>query len=86
MVASATTIVHARGTAYGVRLDDIALYKGKVCALCRYNPNAPLRQGMRGLRVKALQEKLNRLGANLDMDGIYGSKTAAAVRKYGEVK
>lgn len=86
MVASATTIVHARGTSYGVRLDDIALYAGKVCALCRYNPNAPLRQGMRGLRVKALQEKLNRRGANLDMDGIYGSKTAAAVRKYGEVK
>ena len=86
MVVSSSTIVHARGTAYGVRLDDIALYAGKVCALCRYNPNAPLRQGMRGLRVKALQEKLNRLGANLDMDGIYGSKTAAAVRKYGEVK
>lgn len=85
MVASATTIVHARGTAYGVRLDDIALYKGKVCALCRYNPDAPLRQGMRGLRVKALQERLNKLGAKLETDGVYGSKTAAAVKKYGEV-
>lgn len=84
MVVSSSTIVHARGTAYGVRLDDIALYAGKVCALCRYNPNAPLRQGMRGLRVKALQEKLNRLGANLETDGIYGAKTAAAVKKFGE--
>ena len=85
MVASATTIVHARGTAYGVRLDDIALYKGKVCAVCRYNPDAPLRQGMRGLRVKALQERLNAKGAKLETDGIYGAKTAAAVKKYGEV-
>ena len=84
MVASPTTIVHARGTAYGVRLDDIALYKGKVCAVCRYNPDAPLRQGMRGLRVKALQERLNKLGAKLDVDGVYGSKTAAAVKKYKE--
>lgn len=85
MVASATTIVHARGTAYGVRLDDIALYKGKVCAVCRYNPDAPLRQGMRGLRVKALQERLNAKGAKLETDGVYGAKTAAAVKKYGEV-
>lgn len=84
MVASATTIVHARGTAYGVRLDDIALYKGKVCAVCRYNPDAPLRQGMRGLRVKALQERLNAKGAKLETDGVYGAKTAAAVKKYGE--
>ena len=85
MVASPTTIVHARGTSYGVRLDDVALYKGKVCALCRYTPSAPLRQGMRGLRVKALQERLNKLGAKLETDGVYGSKTAAAVKKYGEV-
>ena len=85
MVASATTIVHARGTAYGVRLDDVALYKGKVCAVCRYNPDAPLRQGMRGLRVKALQERLNAKGAKLETDGVYGAKTAAAVKKYGEV-
>ena len=85
MVASPTTIVHARGTSYGVRLDNIALYKGKVCAVCRYNPGAPLRQGMRGLRVKALQERLNAKGAKLETDGIYGAKTAAAVQKYGEV-
>ena len=85
MVAGATTIVHARGTAYGVRLDDIALYKGKVCAVCRYNPTAPLRQGMRGLRVKALQDRLNAKGAKLETDGVYGAKTAAAVQKYGEV-
>ena len=85
MVASATTIVHARGTSYGVRLDDIALYKGKVCAVCRYNPDVPLRRGMRGLRVKALQERLNKLGAKLETDGVYGAKTAAVVKKYGEM-
>ena len=85
LVSSPTSIVHARGTAYGVRLDDLLLYKGKVCALCRYNPDAPLRQGMRGLRVKALQAKLNAKGAKLEADGVYGSKTAAAVKKYGEV-
>ena len=84
MVAGATTIVHARGTAYGVRLDDVALYNGAVCAVCRYNPSAPLRQGMRGLRVKALQERLNAKGAQLEIDGIYGAKTAAAVKKYRE--
>lgn len=84
MVASPTTIVHARGTSYGVRLDDITLYRGKVCALCRYNPDASLRQGMRGLRVKALQERLNKLGAKLETDGVYGAKTAAAAKKYGE--
>lgn len=85
MVASAQTIVHARGTKYGVRLDDIALYKGKVCAVCRYNPDAPLRRGMRGLRVKAYQEWLNERGAKLDADGVYGLKTEKAAKKYGEV-
>ena len=44
-----------------------------------------LRQGMRGLRVKALQERLNAKGAKLEADGVYGAKTAAAVKKYGEV-
>ena len=40
---------------------------------------------MRGLRVKALQDRLNKLGAKLETDGVYGAKTAAAVKKYGEV-
>ena len=31
------------------------------------------------------QERLNKLGAKLETDGVYGSKTAAAVKKYGEV-
>lgn len=85
MVASAQTIVHARGTKYGVRLDDIALYKGKVCAVCRYNPDAPLRRGMRGKRVKALQKRLNELGAGLAVDGKLGAQTEAAMQKYKEV-
>lgn len=84
MVANQNEIVHARGTAYGVRRDDIELYKGRVCAVIRYNPNAPLRLGMRGLRVKVLQERLNRRGANLEADGVYGKKTAEAVKKFGE--
>ena len=84
MVANQSEIVHARGTAYGVRRDDIELYKGRVCAVIRYNPNAPLRLGMRGLRVKVLQEQLNRRGANLEADGVYGKKTAEAVKKFGE--
>lgn len=82
IVVDSQQIVHARGTAYGVRKDDIELYKGKVCAILRYNPDAPLRKGMRGLRVEALQKALNLKGAKLDVDGIYGAATERAVKKY----
>lgn len=85
MVESKTTIVHARGTAYGVRTDDIELYKGKVCAVVRYNPKTPLRRGMKGLRVAELQRKLNTKGAELTIDGDYGAATEAAVKKLGGV-
>lgn len=83
IVVDSQQIVHARGTAYGVRKDDIELYKGKICAILRYNPDAPLRKGMRGLRVMELQKSLNRKGAGLKEDGLYGKETEKAVRKYG---
>lgn len=82
MVANDESIVHARGKAYGVRLDGRGLYAGKVCALTRYDPEAPLRQGMQGGRVKALQHALNARGAGLEEDGIYGEKTAQAYAKH----
>lgn len=85
MVVDESTIVHARSTNYGVRTDKLSLYSGKVCAVVRYNPACTLRKGMRGLRVKALQERLNQQGAALAVDGVYGSSTEAAVRKYAQV-
>lgn len=43
---------------------------------------ATLKQGSTGSDVTSLQKKLNSLGYSLSEDGIYGSKTAAAVRDY----
>lgn len=83
MVADKDTIVHARSTKYGVCTNDIDLYSGKVCALLRFDPSAPLRRGMRGLRVKALQEELIAQGADIEADGIFGAATEKAVDKYG---
>lgn len=83
IVADRDTIVHARGKAYGVRTDDIQLYAGKVCALLRFDPSAPLRRGMRGPRVARLQEELNAQGAKLEVDGIFGADTEKAADKYG---
>lgn len=83
MVADRNTIVHARSTKYGVRTDDIDLYAGKVCAVLRFDPSAPLRKGMRGPRVKTLQEELIAQGADLSADGIFGTATEKAADKYG---
>ena len=83
MVAGKDEIVHARSTKYGVRTDPLTLYAGKVCAVVRFDPSAPLRRGMRGLRVKALQELLNEQGAKLETDGIFGPATEKAADKYG---
>lgn len=83
MVADKDTIVHARSTKYGVCTNDIDLYAGKVCALLRFDPSAPLRRGMRGLRVKALQEELIAQGADIEADGIFGTATEKAADKYG---
>ncbi len=51
MVASAAKIVHARGTAYGVRMDSLTHYAGKVCALVRNNTACDLVVGHRGCKT-----------------------------------
>lgn len=83
MVSGKDEIVHARSTKYGVCTNDLDLYAGKVCAVARFDPSAPLRRGMRGLRVKALQELLNEQGAKLETDGIFGPATEKAADRYG---
>ena len=82
MVADAKNIVHARGKAYGVCVNRISHYAGKVCAVARFNPAGTLRAGMKGWRTLALQQKLNALGASLEMDGEYGNETAGAVKAF----
>ena len=82
MVADKTHIVHARGRAYGVCTNALGHYSGKVCAVTRYDPDGPLRYGMKGHRTLALQQALNKLGAELKEDGDYGVATANAVREY----
>ncbi len=82
MVASASKIVHARGTVYGVRKDSIALYAGKVCALIRYNPSCDLVLGHKGYRTTALQKALNNNGADLTGDGEFGEDTLAALKTF----
>ena len=83
MVASASKIVHARGTAYGVRQDSLTHYAGKVCALTRYNPACDLVVGHKGYRTAALQKALNaKGGADLSGDGEFGLKTQTAVKAY----
>lgn len=83
IVEDKNTIVHARGTKYGVCENDIDLYSGKVCAVVRFNPDCKLRMGMKGLRVQEYQRWLNKQGANIDADGIWGPKTEKAYKKYG---
>ena len=82
MVADAKNIVHARGKAYGVCVNRISHYTGKVCAVARFNPEGNLRAGMKGWRTLALQQKLNALGAILETDGEYGNATAGAVKAF----
>ena len=82
MVADAKNIVHARGKAYGVCVNRISHYTGKVCAVARFNPAGTLRAGMKGWRTLALQQKLNALGASLETDGEYGNETASAVKTF----
>ena len=84
MTADGESIVHAKSARDGVCTSDLAHYAGKACAVTRYNPEAPLRRGMRGLRVKALQERLNAKGARLETDGVYGPATERALKLYGE--
>ncbi len=86
MVASASKIVHARGTAYGVRMDSLTHYAGKVCALVRYNPACDLVVGHRGYHTAAMQKALNKHGADLNGDGEFGSKTLAALKAFQKAK
>jgi len=86
MVASASKIVHARGTAYGVRMDSLTHYAGKVCALVRYNPACDLVCGHKGYRTAAMQKALNKHGADLNGDGEFGSKTLAALKAFQKAK
>lgn len=45
---------------------------------------AVYKQGMSGSGVKDLQTQLNKLGAGLSTDGVFGAKTTAAVVKFQE--
>lgn len=48
-----------------------------------FGPTPDLQHGSRGWDVKGMQDKINRKGgADLAVDGIFGPKTDAAVRKY----
>ena len=84
MVAS--KIVHARGTAYGVRMDSLTHYAGKVCALVRYNPACDLVYGHKGYRTAAMQKAFNANGADLNGDGEFGSKTLVALKAFQKAK
>lgn len=86
MVASESQIVHARGKAYGVCVNALDHYSGKVCAVTRYNPICALRVGMKGFRTLAVQHALNRHGAIFTEDGEFGSNTAKAVRHFQQQK
>ena len=44
--------------------------------------DASLTKGMAGDSVKLLQQKLNAMGAHLDVDGKFGPKTEAALKKF----
>lgn len=85
MMTSGTRIVHARGSAYGVREDNISLYDKCLCAVTRFNPSCDLVKGHIGNRVRALQRALNTVhNAGLDVDGEFGSKTRLTIETYQE--
>ena len=48
------------------------------------NLSGTFRQGMKGDDVKQLQEMLNSKGAQLEVDGKFGNKTAEAIRQFQE--
>ena len=76
----------------GVQQTDISFQKwtkhGKLPGIIYEESGAPiiarptLRKGSRGMQVDYLQHDLNYLGASLEVDGIFGSFTDAALRKF----
>ena len=50
-------------------------------------PTIKLKKGMQGIQVIALQKCLNKIiNAGLEEDGVFGSKTAAAVKRFKKLK
>ena len=47
-------------------------------------PGRLLEHGEHGADVRALQKQLNKLGAHLQVDGVYGPQTEAAIRHFQE--
>lgn len=84
VVLDEKSIVHARSARYGVCVNERELYAGRVCALLRYDPNVPLQKGMRGARVKKLQQALCAAGEKIKIDGVFGDKTQAALLRHPE--
>ena len=83
------TVIDARGHQDGVLHTDFAAYpwthwailRGMDCPEGQVTTSAPviLRKGMSGDAVADLQEKLRAAGYALDVDGIFGKATRAAV-------
>ena len=65
---------------------DIDLTRGElemiVYAICEYLSLIHIWIGMKGYRTLTLQRMLNQQGANLDVDGEYGSMTMESVKTY----
>lgn len=61
---------------------NITVVSGSAIATARV-ASPTLKKGSEGAQVKALQENLNKvMAAGLEVDGIFGSKTEAAVKKF----
>ena len=86
MAVDERRIVHARGRAYGVCTNALTHYAGKVCAVVRYQPVAPLRQGMRGLRTLALLYCLMVVVAGLRQAGLFSHLAHLLCEKTGSLR
>lgn len=85
------TVADARGHAYGVMHKPLTAYKWTHWAILKgmeLPANLPkvshmtLRKGDSGGEVQELQELLIRHGHTLEADGVYGTKTRAAVKAF----
>lgn len=63
-------------------LNTRCFYAGYVTSLPNYIFTKTLRIGSRGLDVKMLQQKLNKKGFILTVDGVFGKMTKLAVEKF----